>query len=63
MNLPTYFATALLLYNLVEVVGFEPTTLCVQGRRSPTELYPHFLERATRIELATYGLGSRRSTN
>lgn len=25
---------------LVEMIGFEPTTSCVQGRRSPTELHP-----------------------
>ena len=25
---------------MVEMIGFEPTTSCVQGRRSPTELHP-----------------------
>jgi hypothetical protein len=25
---------------MVEIVGFEPTTPCVQSRCSPTELYP-----------------------
>ncbi len=26
--------------HLVEMIGFEPTTSCVQGRRSPAELHP-----------------------
>ena len=26
---------------MVEMIEFEPTTTCVQGRRSPTELHPH----------------------
>ena len=28
---------------MVEMNGFEPSTSCVQGRRSPTELHPQSL--------------------
>lgn len=27
-------------FSMVEMIGFEPTTSCVQGRRSPPELHP-----------------------
>ena len=26
---------------MVEMIGFEPTTSCLQSRRSPSELHPH----------------------
>ena len=29
---------------MVEMIGLEPTTSCVQGRRSPTELHPQNVE-------------------
>ena len=56
--------------HVVEVIGFEPMTPCLQGRCSPTELHPHSWRLAAnlmvglgRLELPTSRLSGVRSSH
>ena len=48
--------------HMVEVEGFEPTTSCLQSRRSPSELHPRALEECNRQMELRQGLSGAPSS-